>query len=91
MQTDIRTINPSQFLTRAEMVRALSLYADARAEGRSDFAQRLADEVIEPVLPGICQALGQTRDALDLAHAIEAALNEAMMTIMSAGESENVM
>jgi hypothetical protein len=81
METDVRRINPSDFLTENEMRDALILYANAQVEGRHDFAQRFANAVIRPNLLRICQALGQPCDPLCLAYAMESALDEAIAEI----------
>lgn len=76
-----RLVSPSQFLTKPEMLRALTLYAECRAEQKNDFAQRFANEVTRPNLQRIENALGQKCDPMYLAYAVENALNEAMIEV----------
>lgn len=89
MENDVRWINPSQFLTRSEMIRALSMYVDAVTEGRSDFAQRLAEEVIRPNLQRIKKVLGPEIDPVCLAESLETAIKESVEIIKGARTEGN--
>jgi hypothetical protein len=80
----VRTVAPSEFLTRQEMIRALTLYADAYAEGLGGFAERFCEEVIKPNQERIDKALDQKYDPLYVARAVEQAIHEAMMDAMQA-------
>ena len=79
-----RIISASPFLTRDEMMQALSMYADALANGRGDFAEQFAEAVIRPNLERINIALGQQNDPLCLALAIERVLAEAIAEVKAA-------
>ena len=76
---NVRIVSPSEFLTRQEMIRALTLYADAYAEGLGGFAERFCEEVIKPNQERIDKALNQKYDPLYVAHVVEQAIHEAMM------------
>lgn len=80
----VRTVSPSEFLTRKEIIRALALYSDIYAEGLGGFAERFCEEVIKPNQERIDKALHCKYDPLYVARAVEEAIHEAMMDAMQA-------
>jgi hypothetical protein len=58
----------SDFLTVEEVVTAIKLYRIARA---GTFAEKCAEEIIEPVLPRINEKLGHENHPLYLAYLVE--------------------
>jgi hypothetical protein len=59
----MKYITVSDFLSEAQMRRALALYCDLKANGQvQQFAQQFSDEVIAPNIQGVDEKLGQKND-----------------------------
>jgi len=78
----MRYVAVREFLSETEMQKVFTMYCRARSEGRTDFAQRLVEEVIRPKLFRINTSLGQKNDPWYLAFAIEAALFQATQQVL---------
>jgi hypothetical protein len=70
----MKNITIDQFLTPAEIERAITLYKTLAGSGK--FAATIDEEIITPNMPRINKALGQENNSRYLAYAVEFVIGE---------------